>query len=185
MGGHEIMRTAEWLAEMEYRPSRWSGEFDDSPVVVLEPAGIGECDTCHRSDVRVYEVGPMDEGAWVECEPCVRLAAARSGQRGSIRPGLLVRMLLAVTVLCVLLGPGLRWARADGTTAHYDLRTGMGPAVVILRHCYAEDDFGAGLKVVDYSRDRTVMRCTGPPLSAHGGPHLCRAGAGGRPRGGA
>lgn len=53
---------------------------DGSPVVVLEPCGYrGECDACHRSDVVLYDVGPMDEGAWQECEPCIRRAAAARG----------------------------------------------------------------------------------------------------------
>lgn len=57
------------------------GPDDASAVVILEPAGIGECDRCHRAPVRIYDVGPMDEGAWQECEPCIRLQAARRSSR--------------------------------------------------------------------------------------------------------
>lgn len=30
---------------------------------------------------------------------------------------------------------------------------------LVLRHCVAEDDFGAGIKVIDYSGDTTTLRC--------------------------
>lgn len=65
---------AEYGSEVTYGP-------DTSPVVILEPAGRGTCDRCQRGPVPLFDVGPMDEGAWQECEPCIRRAAARRGAR--------------------------------------------------------------------------------------------------------
>lgn len=46
---------------------------------------------------------------------------------------------------------GIRYARTTPGT--------RGVEVVVLRGCTAEDDFGAGLRLVDYTGHRAVLRC--------------------------
>lgn len=72
----------------------------------------------------------------------------------------LLRCALLLVAILVLIGPGLTAARAQGDgPARYRLRSGSGPTVLVLRHCHAEDDFGAGLRLKSYDAGRTVLVC--------------------------
>lgn len=81
------------------------------------------------------------------------------GIRPAYRGRTLVRCMLMLTAIVALLGPGLTAARADvDGPARYSLRSGTGPAAVVLRHCHAEDDFGE-VRLVDFDGTRTILRC--------------------------
>jgi hypothetical protein len=42
---------------------------------------------------------------------------------------------------------------------HTNVTTHSVPSRIVLRGCVAEDDFGAGFRLIDYSPDRVILRC--------------------------
>lgn len=67
------------------------------------------------------------------------------------------RKLLAGAVVVLTLTAAR--ATAEPSTARYRLRTGDGPARIIVRHCGTGEDSWSTVRLVDYGDERAVIRC--------------------------